>query len=349
MQGVPLSRAVFYLLFLFLLFAGLYYAKSFLIPIAFASLLSMLLLLIAEWLGKKSIGKVMSIVLAILVLLAFFTGIIWLISWQLSDIMRDSESINQNLTKKIAEFRSYISSSLGITQAKQDEMIDKQQSEGSGMASKIMSGLGGFMTDFLLVLIYIFLFMYFRTHLKKFILQLIPETDSAKAKVVMFKCQTIARKYITGLAMMIVCLWVMYGIGFSIAGVKSPILFAVLCGVLEIIPFVGNLAGTAITILMTIAQGGGTNVMIGILITYALVQFIQSYIIEPLVVGAEVNINPLITIMGIVLGELVWGIPGMILAVPFLGIFKIICDHIEGLRPYGFLLGQEKKPKDQKA
>jgi predicted PurR-regulated permease PerM len=348
MQGVSLSRAVLFLLFLFLLFSGLYYAKSFLIPIAFAALLSMLLLPVAEWLEKKGMGKVISIILAILVIVLFFAGVIWLISWQLSDIMKDSESINQNLTKKVTELRNYISSSLGISKPKQEEVMAKQsEAGGSGIAGKILSGLGGFVTNLLLVLIYIFLFMFFRTHLKKFILQLVPKTDIPKTEEVITKCRTIAQKYITGLGMMIVCLWVMYGIGFSIAGVKSPILFAMLCGVLEIIPFVGNLAGTAITLLMTIAQGGGTNVIIGILITYALVQFIQSYIIEPLVVGAEVNINPLITIMGIVLGELVWGIPGMILAVPFLGIIKIICDNVQSLKPYGFVLGQENEKKNK--
>jgi predicted PurR-regulated permease PerM len=146
--------------------------------------------------------------------------------------------------------------------------------------------------------------------------------------------------------MMIVLLWIMYGIGFSIAGVKNAFFFAILCGLLEIIPFIGNLAGTALTLLMALTQGGGSNIIIGILITYALVQFIQSYIIEPLVVGAEVNINPLFTIIAIVLGETVWGVPGMILAIPLLGIFKIICDNVESLKPYGFLIGEEKKKKE---
>ena len=85
--------------------------------------------------------------------------------------------------------------------------------------------------------------------------------------------------------------------------------------------------------------------IIGVLITYALVQFLQTYILEPLVVGAEVNINHLFTIIVLVVGELVWGIPGMVLAIPLLGIVKIICDHIEPLKPYGFLIGQQKKKK----
>ncbi|MEJ7671601.1 MAG: AI-2E family transporter [Chitinophagaceae bacterium] len=85
------------------------------------------------------------------------------------------------------------------------------------------------------------------------------------------------------------------------------------------------------------------EILIGVLITYAVVQFIQTYILEPLVVGAEVNINPLFTIIAIVLGELIWGIPGMVLAIPLTGIFKIICDNVEPLKPYGFLIGKEKR------
>lgn len=62
--------------------------------------------------------------------------------------------------------------------------------------------------------------------------------------------------------------------------------------------------------------------------------------------GAEVNIHPMFTIIGIVAGEMVWGIPGMVLAIPLMGITKIVCDHVEPLKPFGFLIGEEKKPKD---
>ncbi len=85
--------------------------------------------------------------------------------------------------------------------------------------------------------------------------------------------------------------------------------------------------------------------VIGVIITYLFVQFIQTYLLEPLVVGHGVNINPLFTIMVLVAGELIWGLPGLVLAIPLLGMIKIICDHIEPLKPYGFLIGEEKKPK----
>ena len=195
----------------------------------------------------------------------------------------------------------------------------------------------------MLVLVYIFLFLYFREHLKRFVIRLVPDQEEAKAVKVVNNIQQVAQQYLSGMSQMIVGLWIMYGIGFSIVGVKHALFFAVLCGMLEIIPFVGNLVGNLLTVVMAVSQGGGTNMIIGILIVYGLVQFIQSYILEPLVVGAEVNINPLFTIVGLVAGELVWGIPGMVIAIPLLGMLKIVFDHVEPLKPFGELIGEEKK------
>ncbi|MFN2440951.1 MAG: AI-2E family transporter, partial [Chitinophagaceae bacterium] len=145
--------------------------------------------------------------------------------------------------------------------------------------------------------------------------------------------------------LMILCLWIMYSIGFSIVGLKHAIFFAILCGLFEIVPFVGNFVGNMLAVLMAVTQGGGSEMVISILITYALVQFLQSYFLEPLVVGNGVNLNPLFTIIALVIGQLVWGIPGLVLAIPLLGIVKIVCDHIEVLQPYGYLMGLERKNK----
>jgi predicted PurR-regulated permease PerM len=113
------------------------------------------------------------------------------------------------------------------------------------------------------------------------------------------------------------------------------------------VPFVGNLTGVSITIIMSLAQGGNLKLVIAILITYGIVQFLQTYILEPLVVGRGISIHPVFTIMGIVGGEVLWGIPGMVLALPIMGVVKIICDHIEPLKPYGFLIGEERNRETQ--
>lgn len=344
-----LTKSIQVIFFLFLVFAGLYYARPFLVPVAFAGLLSMLLLPFSRWMENKGMARGLAALICVLTVVVIIAGMVTLVAWQVSDLASDVNSMEQQIKQALEKFRQYISSNMGISREQQDQLVKSQQSGGSGQAASMITGFAGsvmgILVDLLLTMVYIFLFLYFRRHLKTFILKLVPASQKTNAQQCIQDIQRVSQQYLGGLGMMIVCLWIMYGIGFSIVGVKNAIFFAILCGVLEIVPFVGNLTGNALTILMALSQGGGMNMVIGILITYAVVQFLQSYILEPLVVGAEVNINPLSTITVLVIGELVWGIAGMVLAIPILGIVKIICDHVEPLKPYGFLIGEEKKKK----
>lgn len=348
MEDKLLNKSIKVLLFVFLSALILHYGKPFFVPLTIAAMLSMLLLPVSLKLEAWGVGKAFSIVLSILLVVLFFGGIIALLAWQVSEMSENAAQIEKSITQKIQQVKDFITNSLGISPQKQQEMMQKQQQSSGGgklatSLSAALASVGTLLAHFLLVLVYMFLFMYFRAHLKKFILKIVPKGKQAEAGKVIESARKVAQKYISGLMLMIVGLWIMYSIGFAIAGVKNFFFFAVLCGLLEIVPFVGNLLGNALTIIVALAQGGDMNVVIGILITYGLVQFIQSYILEPLVVGSEVNINPVFTIVGIIAGEFIWGIPGMILAIPILGIIKIVCDHVEPLKPYGFLIGEEKK------
>lgn len=352
MKPIPsgLLKSIAVLFLFFVIISGLYFTKEFFVPIAIAGILSMLFVPLSRRLENKGVNRALASIICIVILLAVVAGIAALISWQISDLANDTEKMQQHITKMGAQIREYVSNTIGISKEKQQQMMEKQSSSAGNAGSIISTVLGSLMSvlvNGLLVLIYIFLFMYFRRHLKQFILKIVPKENNQNAEVIIGDASKVAQKYLSGLGLMIVCLWVMYGIGYSIVGVKNAIFFAILCGLLEIIPFIGNLTGTALTILMVASQGGNSTMIIGVLITYAIVQFLQSYILEPLVVGAEVNINPLFTILVIIAGEMIWGIPGMILAIPILGIIKIICDHIEPLKPYGFLIGEDKKPKSE--
>ncbi len=349
MVETRLTQAVKILFLFWLIIAALYYAQDFLIPIAFAAILSMLLLPVAHYFERKGWSKGISALTALLLFILGAGAIISLLSWQVSGLAEDVGQMQQRIQGQIDKLQQYLSSNLNISAEQQKEMLEKQQQSGSGnmpaMAAAFLSGVMGFLVDLLLTLVYMFLFLYFRTHLKKFIIKLVPDDNRQKAVKILHESSKVGQQYLTGLAMMIVMLWVLYGIGFSIVGVKNALFFAVLCGLLEIVPFIGNLLGNALAVLMVITQGGDSGMIIGVLITYGLVQFVQSYLLEPLVVGAEVNLNPLFTILVLVLGELLWGIAGMVLAIPLLGIVKVVFDHIPALQPYGFLIGEEKKKK----
>lgn len=325
----------------------LIYGKPFFVPIAFAGLLAMLLLPISKWLQSKGVNKAVAILLSMLTFVGFFALVIWFISWQISDIAENASKLEQQVMQKYQQLRQVLSTEYGISAEKQEQMLKEQQASSSGKMSSVLtavlSGFGGFLTNLLLVLVYVFLFTFFRDRIKGFIVRLVPESEKDNALTCIHETQQVAQEYLKGLFLMIVFLWIMYSIGFSIAGVKNAFFFAILCGLLEIIPFVGNLTGTALTLGMSLVQGGDMNLVVGILITYGLVQFIQSYLLEPLVVGAGVSINPMATIVGLVAGELLWGIPGMVLAIPLMGMIKVVFDHIPVMRPYAYLIGQEKK------
>ena len=346
LQTSALQKVVLFLLLAFLIVAAIYYAKPFLVPLCFGGLLAMLFLPLSRWFESKKIPKGFSILFCIIIFLALITGIIWLISWQITDLTTESTDIENKVRQMIREIEEYIGSNFGISKKQQEKIITEQAQQNGGILSNLGAFATGFIVDFILVLVYIFLFMFYRSRLKTFVLQLISSQQKKNAETIIHDIEKVSQQYITGLGMMIACLWIMYSIGFSIVGVKYAVLFAIICGLLEIIPFIGNLTGTLLAILMVVIQGGGTGMVFGVVITYLIVQFLQTYLLEPLVVGAEVNINPLFTIIILVLGELVWGIPGMVLAIPLLGIVKIICDHIPSLKPYGYLIGSDRKKKN---
>lgn len=306
----------------------------------------MLFLPLSRWFENKKIPKGISILFCIIIFLVLISAIIWLISWQVTDLATESTDIENKVRKMISEIEDYVGTHFGISKKQQEKIITDQAQENGGILSNLGTFASGFVIDFILVLVYIFLFMFYRGRLKAFVLQITASQQKKNTETIIHDIQKVAQQYLTGLGMMIVCLWIMYSIGFSIVGVKYAVLFAIICGLLEIIPFIGNLTGTLLAVLMVVIQGGGTGMVLGVVVTYLIVQFLQTYLLEPLVVGAEVNINPLFTIIILVLGELVWGIPGMVLAIPLLGIVKIICDHIPSLKPYGYLIGSDRRKKN---
>lgn len=343
-----LQRSVYIVLLIVLVFGALYIASSFLIPLALAAVFSMLFIRLCNFFERKGISRGFAALICMLIFIGAVAVIVGLLYWQMGSLTENIDQMKDRLQAIIENIRSWINEKVGINKNEQKEIVKEQGAQTGAMLAGFALNAMSIGVSTVLVLVYMYLCLYCRSHIKNFILKLTPRSEEETASKIVHESGLVAQKYLSGLGAMIAVLWVMYGIGFSIVGIESAIFFAVLCGILEIIPFVGNLTGTTITVLSVIAQGGDSKMIIGVLVVYALVQLIQTYLLEPLIVGEQVNINPLFTIMAIVLGELVWGVAGMILAIPLLGIVKIICDRVPSLQPFGFLIGPLKEPKKRK-
>lgn len=325
--------------------AFLYLGASVLIPLALAGLFSALLQGIASWLEKKGFTRLWASLTAVLTLQGVISAFAAVLALQLHDMVEQSQDLTAQIQAQVERLKSWVSETFGISSTEQQELLQSQQdNEKTGDALiAIVGGLANATLNAILITVYTFLLLVYRDNIKRFVLSIVPKDKQGKTEEIISKSAQVSRQYVQGLFYMVACLWVMYGIGFSILGVEGALFFALLCGALEIIPFVGNLVGNTIVVLAVLAQGGSPAMVLGVIGIYVLVQLTQTYILEPIIVGHRVNINALFTILGLIVGELLWGIAGLALAIPALGILKIICDHVPEWKAIGDLLDPNRR------
>jgi predicted PurR-regulated permease PerM len=329
--------------------AMLYFAKPVFMPLALAGMFALVFLPMCRLLENKGCSNVVASILCGFFLALLITGVILFVVWNVRHVAADFSDIKEHFSGYLHGFRKYLHDQFGMDTLKKDSPLPipvQPNADGIGrMATVVLSILFSLIIDLLLILIYMVMLLCLRHKIRIFILKILPLEARGRYNVVISRSARVVQQYLGGLAVVIACLWIMYTIGFSLVGVNSPVFFAILCGLLEIVPFVGNITGSTLTCLMALSQGGGFKMVLGVLVTYALIQFIQFYIISPLVMRTQLSIHPLFTILVLLAGDLVWGIPGMILAIPALGILKIVCDNVESLHAFGQLLGENRPPR----
>jgi putative permease len=137
---------------------------------------------------------------------------------------------------------------------------------------------------------------------------------------------------------------------FWMIGIKYAVLLGIIVGLFNIIPYLGIFSALFLSVLVTFATGPVTNaVEVGV--SVIAIHLVDANVLLPAVVGSKVRLNALITFLGIILGEMMWGLSGMFLSIPMMAIFKIIFDRIESTKPWGYLLGGDyefKKSAEKK-
>lgn len=335
------------LIILLIVLVFVYFGKDFLMPLVIGGILATLFLPLCKWIEGKKIHKGIASLTCLLILIIIAASAISLLGWEISELTNDFAMIKIKAIETGDKIQEYIYNKLGISFEMQLQILKEEQPSIGGIMQSLGNSFSAILTSFILVLAYVFLLLYYRGHIRQFILKLTDHTDHGNMLKVIYSITHVSQQYLIGLAKMIICLWILYGIGFSILGLKNAIFFAVLCGLLHIIPFIGNIIGTSITVLVATIQGASLPLVLGVVAIYAIIQFIEGWVFEPLILGRQVKINPLFTILALVFGELIWGISGVFLAIPITAMVKTICDHFDSLKPYGFLMSEIKNKKSE--
>lgn len=342
MKEVSIYRANAILLFLILLIVALYYGREFLVPLSFALILCMLMQPVSQKLEEWGLGRIWATFLCILFILTFITGFCGIIYAQGLSFSKDWPQIQPKLEQMLRTAQQWVQQQFGIDPQQQIQYAKSglkrfSQSTG-GSGTSFLSGFSGLLTSLVLVLLYFFFLMWKREKFREFLLRLFPKDRKATVKNALDEIAKVSAQYLAGRLISMLFLAIFYTIGFSIIGLKNAILMSLIAVIPTLIPYVGAFIGASFPLFMAIVSGSSVMPTAAVLIA---AQVIDNNIIEPLVMGSKLNLSPIFTIMAIVVGELIWGLPGMILFEPLFAIIRIICSHIPELHPYAFLLEDE--------
>jgi len=290
--------------------------------------------------NRLKFPHVLAALVADLLFILFIGGLLIFISRQISGISDDWDQIQANLYAHFHHLQQWIKGSFHISYNDQMNYI-RTASRNQWQTASLGQFTESILT-FILIPFYIFLFLLYRNLLLGFLFKFVDEKDHAKLQEILFQIKTTIQQYLVGILFEMGIVATLVSVGFMIVGVPYALLLGVITGILNLIPYIGILIATLLSIIAAPPDTAtGFSAIFGIVVVNAIVHLLDNNVIIPLVVSSKVRINALVSILGIVMGGAIAGIAGMFLAIPILAILKVIFDRIESLEPWGFLLGDE--------
>ncbi len=328
-----------------LIIAFLIAGRPVLLPLAVSILLTFLLLPISQKLENWKVPRGLAIVISMIVAAAFFAGIIYFLYSQVQMFVDDWPQLSKQLSAKIDSLYNFIDLKFGYSEYKQKNWINERVTSAGQSAGQIALGLfnatGSFIATVALLPIFIFFLTYYREKYKHFIHLVFKDKRADHSLAILKKITTVSQSYLKGLFLVVIILSVLNSAGFLILGLRHAILFGVLLALLNIIPYIGVLIGSILPIMMALITEDSFTIAVGVAGVAIFVQFLENNFITPNVVGGSVSINPFTAILALVTSAMIWGVVGMIIALPFVGMMKVVFDNIEQLKPLGYLIGEE--------
>lgn len=323
-------------------FFTIYVAQAILVPLVFAILVAMLLNPFVNFLTSKKINRVVSIVIALSCALLLMAGLIIFISSQFHKFGDALPQLKERVTQLYREVTMWGAETFNLSYAKMNSWIEKGKDEGMSSGKEVLGNTVNTLSHFLILLllipVYIFLLLFYKPLILKFISKLFSTDKHTTVIDILAESKILIQQYLIGIMTEMAIVSTLTSIGLFFIGIQSPILFGVITGLLNMIPYVGVLVANILFATIALVT---KSVTAGVLTLglYVLVQFIDNNFIVPRIVGSKVQINALATILVVLIGGELCGVAGMFLAIPVTAVFKVICDRVEPLEPLGYMLG----------
>jgi predicted PurR-regulated permease PerM len=304
-------------------------------------MLAVLLNPLTNWLERKKFNRTVAIAIAIVISLLFLALVTYFLSTQIASLSDQLPTFKNKFLELFHNIQLGIAERFNIDVPKQNRWMSDAENGLKPVLGQTISVAAATVEILLLVPLYAFLFLYYKKLLLNFLYEIFAEENAKEVSVVLTQTKAAIQQYMVGLLIETITVAILNSVALMILGIKYAILLGSIGALLNILPFIGGVIAILLPLIIATVTKDGFGSQIGIVIAYVTIQFIDNHFLVPYIVSSKVKINALTSIIIVLLGGLVWGIAGMFLSIPFIGILKIIFDRTPDLKPWGKLFGDE--------
>lgn len=348
-------RYTFYIAALCITVFAMIVAKSVIVPLLFSLFFAILLAPISSWLERYRVPRMLSSLAALLLGILVLIGIGFFFYSQMNNFAADAEMFTSRLEELLNSLEGFLSTWFSIEgEINLDRIVTELAAfiqDNMTSLTRGLSGAASAITTFFLVPIFIYLILLLRGMLKTFLLMAFGGDDGKereRVEIIISKIKILIQRYIAGLLMVITILAVLYSTLLTVIGIDHAIFFGSFAAMLNVIPFIGPFLGSILPILYALITMDSLIYPLIIIAGFYVVQMLEGNLFTPVIVGSQVSMNALATLVLIFAGAQIWGLSGMILFIPIGAILKIIFDEVDTLKHYGYILGRSEEESTRK-
>lgn len=324
--------------------------QDLIIPMIMGLLFAILLVPVCNFLERKlRFNRSISAIVVSVLGLALIGLILYLIGVQTTSFSENWPAFQKQITVAFDSIQDWVAHKFGVQKHKQltyiNDLAQKSLSTGTVIVEKMLKSITYILMLIGLTFLFTLFILIYRRQLVRFIIMCFADKHRTVVMDVVNSIQYMVKKYLIGLIIQMVLVTILSFIAYTIIGIKYNFLLAIITGIFNVLPYLGILIATVLGIFVTFATSSAANVL-WVLIGMVAVHAVDGNIIMPKIVGSQVKLNSLIVIIGLIVGESIWGVMGMFLTIPIMAIAKIIFDRVEDLKPWGYLMGDDDDAKE---
>lgn len=324
---------------------ALYILKPLIMPILLAIIFGIMIFPIQSFLEKKwRCSRLFATIFSIVIMFGITVLVVLLIITQLREFMDNGNEYISKITEIYTNIIGNVEASLDVSD--RDSLIGQDVGFSEllkGNFDKISTFIfesGSLFSDFILIPIYLFFFLYYRRFLRSFAYRLFSKKSKSYINTVIKEVYHIQQNYLVGLLKVMLIVGVLNTTGLLLLGIENAIFFGFFAALLLVIPYIGVFIGALLPALIALVTKDSYWYAIGVLALFSCIQFIEGNFITPKVTGGKVSVNSFIVIFSLIAFAMLWGVAGMVVAIPVTATIKILCDHSENYKAFGFLIGE---------